>query len=130
MVRAVKGLAIAALLLMGMAATAHAETVRPRTQTDFASTFATGAQEPWSAPAPRKTLQWDVKGRWSLRLDMDQPATREMGWKDVQAGAYFRITPSLRVGGSVGMGDKFAPSVQVQPKDAAPRVHLETAFQF
>ena len=126
LVRAAKGLAIAALLLMGMAATAHAETPRPRTQTDFSS----GIQEPWSAPAPRKTLQWDMKGRWSLRLDMDEPPTREMGWKDVQAGAYFRITPSLRVGGSVGLSDKFAPPVQVQPKDAAPRVHLSTTFQF
>ena len=111
---------------MGMAATAHAEVVRPNAKSDFTSS----TQEPWSAPAPRKTLQWDMKGRWSLRLDMDQPATREMGWKDVQAGAYFRITPSLRVGGSVGMSDQFAPPVQVQPKDAAPRVHLETAFQF
>lgn len=109
-----------------MAATAHADVVRPTAKSDFTAS----TQEPWSAPAPRKSLQWDMKGRWSLRLDMDQPATREMGWKDVQAGAYFRITPSLRVGGSVGMGDKFAPPPQVQPKDPTPRVQLNTTFQF
>jgi len=126
MARAMKGLAIATLLLSGVATTAHADVLRPRAQIEFIST-----QQPWNAPAPRKTLQWDAKGRWGLRLDMDQPSTRDMGWNDVQAGAFFRITPSLRIGGSVGLKDRFTPQQQIQPQDAAkPRVHLETAFQF
>ena len=128
MARVARGLAIATFLLVGVATTAHAETTaRPRTQLDFVSTI----MAPWTAPAPRKTLQWDAKGRWGLRLDMDQPSTREMGWNDVQAGAFFRITPSLRIGGSVGLRDRFtAQPQQMQPQDAKPRVHLETAFQF
>jgi hypothetical protein len=127
MARVVRGLAIATLLLVGVATTAHAETVRAPGQMDFVST----PTIPWTAPAPRKSLQWDAKGRWGLRLDMDQPSTREMGWNDVQAGAFFRITPSLRIGGTVGLRDKFATQPQqMQPQDAKPRVHLETAFQF
>jgi hypothetical protein len=127
MARVTRGLAVAsALILMGMGSAAHAELVRPSDKIEFVST-----QTPWSAPAPRKSLQWDAKGRWGLRLDMDQPNNREMNLNDVQAGAFFRITPSLRVGGSVGLRDRFTSQPQqMQPQDARPRVHLETAFQF
>ena len=51
------------------------------------------------AHAPSHLFQWDQKGRWSLRLDMSQPFGRDMQMRDVQAGAYYRVTPSLRVGG-------------------------------
>lgn len=127
MARVTKISAIAsALVLMGAGSAAHAEIVRPHDQIEFV-----GTQQPWNAPAPRKSLQWDAKGRWGLRLDMDQPNNREMNLNDVQAGAFFRITPSLRVGGSVGLRDRFAAQPQqMQPQDARPRVHLETAFQF
>ncbi len=82
--------------------------------------------------APRKSLQWDASGHWTLNLDMDQPVGRDMDWKDVSAGAYFHITPSMRIGGSVGLGDKFADPQHILPEDTinAPRVHLETKFKF
>ena len=84
----------------------------------------------WSVPPPHKQLQWDSKGRWGLRLDMAQPTNRDPDWKDVQAGAYFRITPSMQVRGSVGLGDPLSDPKLVTPQDAGPRVHLETAFRF
>ncbi len=82
--------------------------------------------------APRKSLQWDASGHWTLNLDMDQPVGREMDWKDVSAGAYFHITPSMRIGGSVGLGEKFSDPTHILPEDTtnAPRVHLETKFKF
>jgi hypothetical protein len=81
---------------------------------------------------PRKSLQWDASGHWTLNLDMDEPVGRDMDWKDVSAGAYFHITPSMRIGGSVGLGDKFADPQRILPEDTtnAPRVHLETKFKF
>jgi hypothetical protein len=126
MSRAVTGLAATALLLGAAAGTAQAaEPARARaTSSEFVS------EAPWSAPTPLKQLQWDSKGRWGLRLDMNQPSNRNADWKDMQAGAYFRITPSLQVGGSVGLGDRLAQPRRVTPQDAAPRVHLETAFRF
>jgi hypothetical protein len=84
-------------------------------------------------PAAGKTLKWDARrGRWGLTLNLQQPDTREANWNDVQAGAYYRITPSLRVGGAVAMGDQqLAPSAhKLTPDDSAPRVRLETAFKF
>jgi hypothetical protein len=108
---------------------AHAAEPRPRTTVDLAEQPST-TTAPWSL-APRKTLQWDSNGKWGLRLGIDQPSLREPDWKDVKAGAFFRITPSLRVGGSVQLGDRLSQPKQVTPGDAAaPRVHLETAFRF
>jgi hypothetical protein len=87
--------------------------------------------QPFSVPTPKKSLQLDSHGRWGLRVDMEKPAGRSMDWKDVEAGAYFKVTPRLRVGGSVGLGDKLAdPQRLTAAEAAAPRVHLETTFKF
>ncbi len=82
------------------------------------------------APAPRRTLQLDSKGRWGFRLDVDQPSARDQDLRDVQAGAYFRLSPRLRVGGSVGLGDRTGAPQNFKPQDPAPRVRLETNFKF
>ena len=58
------------------------------------------------------------------------PLGRDMAWKDVNAGAYLKLTPNIRVGGTVGLGDRLAQPQKVTPQDIAPRVHLETAFKF
>jgi hypothetical protein len=125
-----------ALLLTGAAAQAHAETAKLQPiKIEAARVGATDlanippANQSFIAPSPRKTVQLDTKGRWGLRLDMNTPTDRVEGMQDVQAGAYFRITPSLQVGGSVGITDKLVSAPAIKP-EAAPRVHLETAFRF
>ena len=127
--------ATATVALFG-AASAHAQSTK---LTDSAIstpvTLQSGDQgplsQPFSVPTPKKTLQLDSNGRWGLRLDMEKPTNRPMDWKDVEAGAYFKLTPRLRVGGSVGLGDKFADVQRITPAEAvAPRVHLETSFKF
>ncbi len=124
-----------ALLLMG----ASTASVRAQTSQTNAASQALQSQNPNAfyppggpTTAPRKSLQWDASGHWTLNLDMDQPVGRDMDWKDVSAGAYFHITPSMRIGGSVGLGDKFADPQHILPEDTinAPRVHLETKFKF
>lgn len=116
-----------AALLVSAASTAHAETAKAKT-TEFSVRSETSALSPQGA----KTLKWDTrKGRWGITLNLEQPAERDMQWNDVQAGAYFRVTPSLRVGGAVALGEKEAPLYRkTEPQDAAPRVRLETAFKF
>jgi hypothetical protein len=115
---------VAALLLLGGVAVAHAE--GPTTQNPNALLPA-GA-----SASPHKSLQLDATGNWSLRLDMDPPVGEQTGaLKDVQAGAFFHITPSIRIGGSVGLGDRQADAQKILPQDAnQPRVHLETKFKF
>jgi len=60
----------------------------------------------------------------------DRPAVYATTFTDVEAGAFFRVTPQLRVGGAVGVGPQLAPVRKPGDNDEAPRVRLETAFKF
>ena len=115
---------MAALLLLGAVAGARAETAMTQNPNAF--------QPPGSGVTPHKSLQLDASGSWTLRLDMDPPVGEQTGGlRDMQAGAFFHITPSVRIGGSVGLGDRQAETQKILPQDLnAPRVHLETKFKF
>ena len=122
--------AIGALALSGvLAAVAHADPlITDPTKAALADRNQWGPQA-----GSHKTFEWDSsKSRWGLRLDLDQPGPREMNLNNVQAGAYYKLTPSLRVGGVVSLGDpsSIAPRADVPPQAPAPRVRLETAFKF
>jgi hypothetical protein len=87
-----------------------------------------------SAIAPgTQTFRWDAaRGRWGLMLNMQQPDSRGIVASDIQAGAYYRVTPSLRVGVGGALGD---PQLQngprkITPDEAQPRVQFETRFKF
>jgi len=118
---------IGALAVLGAASVAHAETAKAKPLD-----FSVRAEPTGVAAQAGKTVKFDTrKGRWGLTLNLEQPDSRDMQWNDVQAGAYFRVTPSLRVGGAVALGDEQSPSFKkTEPTPAAPRVRLETAFKF
>ena len=95
--------------------------------------FTVRAEPAAAAPTGSQTVKWDArKGRWGLTLNLQQLDTRETNWNDVQAGAYYKVTPSISVGGAVAMGDQqvVATPRKPDPADGAPRVRLETAFKF
>ena len=124
--------AVGAVVLFGTATLAHAQsttqsTTAPKLNEFSGSADATG---PWTIPYPQKTYTFDNKGRWGVKLDLSQPTNREPDWKDAKVGAYFRVAPNLKLGGSVGLGDKFAQPQHLTPQDTGPRVHLEGAFKF
>jgi hypothetical protein len=80
-----------------------------------------------------QVMKWDAaKGRWGVTLNLQQPEARAATPNDIQAGAYYRITPSLRVGGSLAFGEQpVAPGPKPNPADVGqPRVQLETKFKF
>jgi hypothetical protein len=120
-------LAATTVLLMGTAAeAAFAQTAR--TRPTLAAADETGR---WSAQAPNKSLQWGGKGRWGVNLNVEEPVGREVKAKDMEAGAFFRIAPSLKVGGSVRLDDKdVRQERRLRPGDRDTRVRLETKFQF
>lgn len=133
-------LATTALLSLFGAGLAHADPAKPSVQAS-ATTLNPDAftvrgdfnpqDQRFGPQGVRKTFQWDAEhGRWTLKFDMEQPAGG--GDRDVQAGAYFRVTPQLRVGGAVGLGsDPDNPINKSRTQQqAAPRVRLETAFKF
>ena len=78
-------------------------------------------------------MKWDAaKGHWGVMLNVQQPEARAANANDIQAGAYYRITPSLRVGGALALGqEQVTPGVKPNPADAGqPRVQLETKWKF
>jgi hypothetical protein len=79
-----------------------------------------------------KTFMVPVKGQWGVRFDVNQNVGRPSGWNDVDAGAYVKITPALRVGGTVGFGQKTnilqpTPADKTRPQS---RVRVETTLNF
>ena len=94
--------------------------------------FTVKAEPTTAAPNGAKVTKFDAsKGRFGVTLGVQQQNARETTANDVAAGAYFRITPSIRVGGSVALGEQeLTPrGNNTRPADQ-PRVRLETAFKF
>ena len=88
--------------------------------------------DPVMPPNAGQTMRLDTsKGRFGFTLNVQQFADRPAVANDVQAGAYFRITPSLRVGGSVAFGDQqLTPRANSARPADAPKVRLESTFKF
>jgi hypothetical protein len=118
---------IAAGALLSVAVSAHAaDKPKPLDLSVRSETSQVGG-------AALKSLKWDArKGRWGLTLNMDRTDARPTSPNDVQAGAYYRITPSLRVGGAVAFGDEqLRPGPKkIGSEEAQPRVRLESSFRF
>jgi hypothetical protein len=91
----------------------------------------TGVNSTLHIASPRKTLQWDSKGRWGLKLDYQQPAAHDTQWQSIDAGGFYKLTPRLQFGATVGLADQLDPRV-VTPEQQTPqpRVRLETTFKF
>ena len=121
--------AVVALALSGVLATvAHADPVN----SDSPKVLADRGQLS-VAQTLHKSFEWDAaKSRWGLKFDVEQQPALSSEWKNVQAGAYFKVTPSLRVGAGVSLGDQQTNNTgnALAQTPAPPRVHLETAFKF
>lgn len=130
-------IAIGASLVLGSAASAESVTT-PRSPLTLPQAFSARTDQDSRAGQVgsqilRKGLRFDAQtGRWGLQFDMSQPVRGGTDWKDVQAGAYYRFTPSFRVGGAVGLGadpENLAAKARTASPNV-PRIKLETAFKF
>ncbi|KQY89705.1 NtrZ family periplasmic regulatory protein [Brevundimonas sp. Root1423] len=77
-------------------------------------------------------LRFTERGRWGLDLNLSQPETRDRGVGDVEAGAYYRVNPRLRVGAAAGLAETDTdPATGPQTeRRSAPRFRLESIFRF
>lgn len=93
---------------------------------------ASAAQRSATPAAPRRGLRWNENGRWGLDFNLNQPVGREAEWGDVEAGAYYRLSPRLRVGAAAGLATPEQDPARAPETDrrAQPRVRLETLFRF
>lgn len=124
---------VVALAFAGAAVDAQAQSrpAKPRPRLELTTPSPAASANDWGPQNRRRSLELNSDGRWALKLDYDQPTTRDMQWRDVEAGAYYRVNPSLRVGGAVGLGSTSrAPNAVTDDDRPAPRVRLETTFRF
>ncbi len=123
-----------ALAIVGTAGDALAQSAQSRRAPGVSLTEA-AAQSTTSTPAPqRRGLRWNDSGRWGLNFNLNQPVGRETDWGDVEAGAYYRLSPRLRVGAAANLAspeiDPARAPESAADRRAAPRVRLETIFKF
>jgi len=120
-------ISVAALSVAGAAA--HAQQA-PAGLILVGNDFASQAND--SHTTPSRSLEWDPrKGRWGLKLGVEQHTDRDVQWKDIQPGVFYRLTPRLHIGGAVSLApDEIENQRLGDPQLPAPRVRLETTFKF
>ena len=117
---------------LAIAGTAHDASAQARGRAPAVS-LTEAAQASNATPAPqRRGLRWNDSGRWGLNFNLNQPVGRETDWGDVEAGAYYRLSPRLRVGAAANLASPELDPARAPEGDrrAAPRVRLETIFKF
>lgn len=125
----IAGLA-AGLTLLAVADVALAQAAQPRSRAPAVSL--SEAQAARSATASQSRLRFTERGRWGLDLNLSQPEGRESNLGDVEAGAYYRVNPRLRLGATAGLAEPDADPARGPQTDrrAAPRFRLESIFRF
>ncbi len=120
---------VSAALALAVTSAAHAQSgLLILVANDF-----TSSPESGHVIVPRSSLEWDAKkGRWGLKLGVEQHADRDVELRDVQPGVFYRVTPRLHIGGAVSLAPDQLDSTQrvTGPQIPAPRVRLETTFKF
>ncbi|WP_372708366.1 NtrZ family periplasmic regulatory protein [Brevundimonas sp.] len=123
---------VSGLALLTLADVASAQTAGSRTPAVSLSE-AQAARAAAAPPTGPSRLRFTERGRWGLDLNLSQPVGRERDLGDVEAGAYYRVNPRLRVGAAAGLAEPEAdPARAPQSSDrrAAPRFRLESIFRF
>ena len=129
----IAGLA-AGLALLAMADVASAQTAGSpaRARTPAVSLSEAQAARAAAAQPGASRLRFTERGRWGLDLNLSEPVGRESSLGDVEAGAYYRVNPRLRVGAAAGLAEPESDPARAPQTDrrAAPRFRLESIFRF
>lgn len=83
-----------------------------------------------AAPSGQSRLRFTERGRWGLDLNLNQPVGREDTLGDVEAGAYYRVNPRLRVGAAAGLAEPERDPARAPQTERPARFRLESIFRF
>jgi hypothetical protein len=122
----------AAVAFAAVAATADAASAQAAQRSRAPAVSLSEATAAQRAQTPRRSLRWREGGRWSLDLNLNQPVGRETELGDVEAGAYYSLSPRLRVGAAAGLARPETDPARAVESDrrAQSRVRLESIFRF
>lgn len=125
---------VGGLALLTVADVAAAQTTgsSARARTPAVSLSEAQAARTAATQSGSSRLRFTERGRWGLDLNLSQPVGRESNLGDVEAGAYYRINPRLRVGAAAGLAEPESDPARAPQTDrrAAPRFRLESIFRF
>jgi hypothetical protein len=121
-----------ALLAVADAAAAQTAAAPSRTRAPAVSLSEAQAARAAAAQTSASRLRFTERGRWGLDLNLSQPVGRDSNLGDVEAGAYYRVNPRLRVGATAGLAETESDPARAPQTDgrAAPRFRLESIFRF
>lgn len=145
------GLAVAAFMAVGAWGQAQAQSLNPQSLNPQPANAAASpavptvtldqaergerlARNPGQNPSQTSgaNLRLNENGRWGLDFNLSQPIGREADWGDVEAGAYYRVNPRLRVGAAAGLATPTSDPARARETEGRtqPRVRLESTFRF
>lgn len=87
----------------------------------------------WQAePTDDISVTFDNDRRWALNLELlSRPTTSPLPREEMQAGATFRITPRLSIGGEVTVGaEELDDTSRWEDQDIEAGIRLKSAFKF
>lgn len=125
--------AVIAGMIAGVALIGLADTAAAQSSTRAPAVSLTDAQSArTTTPSGQSRMRFTERGRWGLDLNMSQPVGREDSLADVEAGAYYRVNPRLRVGAAAGLASPEQDPARAPQTDqrTAPRFRLESIFRF
>lgn len=122
----------AALLAVADVASAQSAGTPARARAPAVTLSEAQAARAAAAQPGSSRLRFTERGRWGLDLNLNQPVGRESNLGDVEAGAYYRVNPRLRVGATAGLAEPESDPARAPQTDrrAAPRFRLESIFRF
>jgi len=126
--------AVIAGLVSGLALVAAADAAAAQTATRGrapAVSLSEASAARTATPPSQSRLRFTERGRWGLDLNLNQPVGREDSLGDVEAGAYYRVNPRLRVGAAAGLAEtERDPARAPQTERPTARFRLESIFRF
>ncbi|WP_291834778.1 NtrZ family periplasmic regulatory protein [Brevundimonas sp.] len=127
--------AVIAGLVAGLALVAAADAAAAQTATRGrapAVSLSEASAARTATPSQNQSrLRFTERGRWGLDLNLNQPVGREDSLGDVEAGAYYRVNPRLRVGAAAGLAEtERDPARAPQTERPTARFRLESIFRF
>lgn len=122
---------VGSLALASVTTDAYAQTRNRAPSVNLADAASSSAPNSTNTPQ-RRALRWNDSGRWGLNFNLKEPVGRDTDWGDVEAGAYYRLSPRLRVGAAANLASPETDPARATESDrrAQPRVRLETIFKF
>jgi hypothetical protein len=123
---------VAGLTLLASADVATAQAAASQSRAPALTLTEAQAARAAAAQPGSSRLRFTERGRWGLDLNLSQPVGRERNLGDLEAGAYYRVNPRLRVGAAAGLAEPETDPARAPQTDrrAAPRFRLESIFRF